>query len=89
MKINKQATELTNLLKENKLLKDQFGTQSKHENKIQNKKREFEDNCRVRNDDLNKAHENIEIKHVKQTAICHKWKNLKEKFQSYLIQFLI
>ena len=65
LKINKenlnseQVTELTSLQNENKMLKDQLDTQSKHENKMQSMKRQFEDNSQMSNDQLSRAHETI------------------------------
>ena len=41
------------------MLKDQLDTQSKHENKMQSMKRQFEDNSQMSNDQLSRAHETI------------------------------
>ena len=52
--------ELINLLKEKKTLKDQLDTKSKHENKMQNVKKQFEEKAWLTNGQLNKAHHTIE-----------------------------
>ena len=73
---------INNLLKENESLKDQLDTQSKHENKMQNVKREFEETSRMTNDQLSNAHETIENQVLDITNMCHKWKNLKKQFRT-------
>ena len=64
---SEQAIELTNLDNENKMLKDQHNSYSKHENEMQNGKREFKEISRMANDQLSKAHEAIENQDLKIT----------------------